>query len=130
MTPESVGIVERLPVHRLIFRRCYVSVSKVCRNGINRLVRHAMDPCGFICARLRQIAAIHSIMPYVFLQWNKMRLQKGDLQRMAETNNKNARKAQFLAQVRGLMLKLLIIWFVVSFGFGILLVEPLNEICL
>ena len=27
-----------------------------------------------------------------------------------------------------LMVKLLVIWFVVSFGFGILLVEPLNEI--
>lgn len=67
-------------------------------------------------------------MPYVFLQWNKMRLQKGDLQRMAEANNKNARRAQFLARVRGLMLRLLVIWFVVSFGFGILLVEPLNEI--
>ena len=26
------------------------------------------------------------------------------------------------------MFRLLIIWFVVSFGFGILLVEPLNEI--
>jgi putative solute:sodium symporter small subunit len=26
------------------------------------------------------------------------------------------------------MLKLLVIWFVVSFGFGILMVEPLNEI--
>ena len=26
------------------------------------------------------------------------------------------------------MLRLLVVWFVVSFGFGILLVEPLNEI--
>ena len=67
-------------------------------------------------------------MPYVFLQWNKMRLEKGDIQRMAEFDNKNARRAQFSAQVRGLMLKLLVIWFVVSFGFGILMVEPLNEI--
>ena len=57
-----------------------------------------------------------------------MRLEKGDIQRMAEFDNKNARRAQFSAQVRGLMLKLLVIWFVVSFGFGILMVEPLNEI--
>ena len=57
-----------------------------------------------------------------------MRLEKGDVQRMAEVDNKNARRAHFSAQVRGLMLKLLVIWFVVSFGFGILLVEPLNEI--
>ena len=56
-----------------------------------------------------------------------MRLEKGDVQRMAEVDNKNARSA-FSAQVRGLMLKLLVIWFVVGFGFGILLVEPLNEI--
>ena len=47
---------------------------------------------------------------------------------MAEFDNKNAHRAQFSAQVRGLMLKLLVIWFVVSFGFGILMVEPLNEI--
>ena len=57
-----------------------------------------------------------------------MRLEKGDVRRMAEVDNKNARRAYFSAQVRGLMLKLLVIWFVVSFGFGILLVEPLNEI--
>ena len=57
-----------------------------------------------------------------------MRLEKGDVRRMAEVDNKNARRAHFSAQVRGLMLKLLVIWFVVSFGFGILLVEPLNEI--
>jgi len=57
-----------------------------------------------------------------------MRLEKGDIQRMAEFDNKNARRAQFSAKVRGLMLKLLVIWFVVSFGFGILMVEPLNEI--
>ena len=57
-----------------------------------------------------------------------MRLEKGDVQRMAEVGNKKARRAQFSAQVRSLMLKLLVIWFVVSFGFGILLVEPLNEI--
>lgn len=47
---------------------------------------------------------------------------------MAEVDNKNARRAQFSERVRGLMLKLLVIWFVVSFGFGILLVQPLNEI--
>jgi putative solute:sodium symporter small subunit len=87
-----------------------------------------MDPYGFICARLPNKATTQSIMPYVFLQWNKMRLEKGDIQRMAEFDNKNARRAQFSAQVRGLMLKLLVIWFVVSFGFGILMVEPLNEI--
>ena len=57
-----------------------------------------------------------------------MRLEKGDVQRMAEVDNKNARRAHFSAQVRALMLKLLVVWFVVSFGFGILLVEPLNEI--
>lgn len=57
-----------------------------------------------------------------------MRLENGDVQRMAEVDHKNVRRAQFSAQVRGLMLKLLMIWFVVSFGFGILLVEPLNEI--
>ena len=57
-----------------------------------------------------------------------MRLEKGYIQRIAEFDNKNARRAQFSAQVRGLMLKLLVIWFVVSFGFGILMVEPLNEI--
>lgn len=57
-----------------------------------------------------------------------MRLEKGDVQRMTEVDNKNAGRAHFSAQVRGLMLKLLVIWFVVSFGFGILLVEPLNEI--
>jgi uncharacterized membrane protein len=77
-----------------------------------------MDPYGFICARLPNKATTQSIMPYVFLQWNKMRLEKGDIQRMAEFDNKNARRAQFSAQVRGLMLKLLVIWFVVSFGFG------------
>jgi putative solute:sodium symporter small subunit len=56
-----------------------------------------------------------------------MRSEKGDIQRMAE-DKKIERRQRFAARVRSLMLRLLIIWFVVSFGFGILLVEPLNEI--
>ena len=56
-----------------------------------------------------------------------MRLEKGDIQRMAE--NKNVKRRQrFAARVRRLMLRLLVAWSVVSFGFGILLVESLNEI--
>ena len=44
-------------------------------------------------------------------------------------NDKNVGRRQlFAAKVRSLMLRLLVVWFVVSFGFGILLVEPLNEI--
>ena len=44
-------------------------------------------------------------------------------------DDKNVARRQLLAaKVRSLMLRLLIVWFVVSFGFGILLVEPLNEI--
>ena len=46
---------------------------------------------------------------------------------MAE--NKNVKRRQrFAARVRRLMFRLLVFWFVVSFGFGILLVESLNEI--
>ena len=46
---------------------------------------------------------------------------------MAE--NKNVKRRQrFAARVRRLMLRLLVAWSVVSFGFGILLVESLNEI--
>ena len=46
---------------------------------------------------------------------------------MAE--NKNVKRRQrFAARVRRLMFRLLVVWFVVSFGFGILLVEWLNEI--
>ena len=56
-----------------------------------------------------------------------MRLEKGDIQRMAE-DEKIERRQRFAARVRSLMLRLLIVWFVVSFGFGILMVEPLNEI--
>lgn len=56
-----------------------------------------------------------------------MRLEKGDIQRMAE-DKKIERRQRFAARVRSLMLRLLVVWFVVSFGFGILLVEPLNEI--
>ena len=56
-----------------------------------------------------------------------MRLEKGDIQRMAEDKNVG-RLQRFAARVRSLMLRLLVVWFVVSFGFGILLVEPLNEI--
>ena len=56
-----------------------------------------------------------------------MRLEKGDIQRMAEDKNLE-RRQRFAARVRSLMLRLLVVWFVVSFGFGILLVEPLNEI--
>ena len=56
-----------------------------------------------------------------------MRLEKGDIQRMAE-DKKIERRQRFAARVRSLMLRLLVVWFVVSFGFGVLLVEPLNEI--
>ena len=56
-----------------------------------------------------------------------MRLEKGDIQRMAEGKNVE-RRQRFAARVRSLMLRLLVVWFVVSFGFGILLVEPLHEI--
>ena len=38
------------------------------------------------------------------------------------------RQQRFAARVRSLMFRLLVVWFVVSFGLGILLVEPLNEI--
>ena len=56
-----------------------------------------------------------------------MRLEKGDILRMAEDKNVE-RRQRFTTRVRSLMLRLLVVWFVVSFGFGILLVEPLNEI--
>ena len=56
-----------------------------------------------------------------------MRLEKGDIQRLAE-DKKIERRQRFAARVRSLMFRLLVVWFVVSFGFGILLVEPLNEI--
>ena len=56
-----------------------------------------------------------------------MRLEKGDIQRMAEDKNVE-RRQRFAVRVRSLMLRLLVVWFVVSFGFGILLVESLNEI--
>ena len=46
---------------------------------------------------------------------------------MAEGKNVE-RRQRFAARVRGLMLRVFVVWFVVSFGFGILLVEPLNEI--
>ena len=46
---------------------------------------------------------------------------------MADDKNLGRRQL-FAAKVRSLMLPLLVVWFVVSFGFGILLVEPLNEI--
>ena len=46
---------------------------------------------------------------------------------MAE-DKKIERRQRFAARVRSLMLRLLVVWFVVSFGFGTLLVEPLNEI--
>jgi len=46
---------------------------------------------------------------------------------MAEDKNVD-RLQRFEAKVRSLMLRLLVVWFVVSFGFGILLVEPLNVI--
>tara|TARA_B100000497_G_C7637138_1_gene382972 strand:+ start:281 stop:565 length:285 start_codon:yes stop_codon:yes gene_type:complete len=50
------------------------------------------------------------------------------MQSMADQQNNKMSRAQFSARVRSLMFRLLVIWFVVSFGFGILLVEPLNEI--
>lgn len=46
---------------------------------------------------------------------------------MADDKNVGRRQL-FAAKVRSVMLRLLVVWFVVSFGFGILLVEPLNEI--
>lgn len=46
---------------------------------------------------------------------------------MADDKNVGRRQL-FAAKVRSLILRLLVVWFVVSFGFGILLVEPLNEI--
>ena len=46
---------------------------------------------------------------------------------MAEDKNVE-RRQRFAARGRSLMLRLLVVWFVVSFGFGILLVEPLNEV--
>jgi putative solute:sodium symporter small subunit len=46
---------------------------------------------------------------------------------MADDKNVGRRQL-FAAKVRSLMLRLLVVWFLVSFGFGILLVEPLNEI--
>ena len=46
---------------------------------------------------------------------------------MADDKNVGRRQL-FAGKVRTLMLRLLVVWFVVSFGFGILLVEPLNEI--
>ena len=46
---------------------------------------------------------------------------------MAEDRNIE-RRQRFAVRVRSLMLRLLVVWFVISFGFGILLVEPLNEI--
>ena len=46
---------------------------------------------------------------------------------MADDKNLGRRQL-FAAKVRSWMLRLLVVWFVVSFGFGILLVEPLNEI--
>ena len=49
------------------------------------------------------------------------------MHRMADDKNVEGRQ-RFSAKVRSLMLRLLIVWFVVSFGFGILLVELLNEI--
>lgn len=47
---------------------------------------------------------------------------------MVDVQDKSSKRQQFSTRVRGLMLRLLTIWFVVSFGFGILLAEPLNEI--
>ena len=46
---------------------------------------------------------------------------------MSEDKNVE-RRQRFAARVRSLMLRLLVVWFVVSFGFGILMVELLNEI--
>ncbi|REH40528.1 putative solute:sodium symporter small subunit [Paraperlucidibaca baekdonensis] len=45
---------------------------------------------------------------------------------MASSNNSQA-KAYWQANLR-LLLSLLVVWFVVSFGFGILLVDALNQI--
>jgi putative solute:sodium symporter small subunit len=48
---------------------------------------------------------------------------------MTMNNNKSASEAFWKANVK-LMLKLLVVWFVVSFGFGIILVDVLNEFSL
>ena len=46
---------------------------------------------------------------------------------MSILDDKEKQAAYWKANVR-LMITLLVIWFVISFGFGILLVEPLNAI--
>lgn len=46
---------------------------------------------------------------------------------MSNDNNSDAREAYWKENVR-LILTLLLVWFVVSFGFGILLVDVLNTI--
>ena len=47
---------------------------------------------------------------------------------MSDDQNGGANRSAYYRKTRGLIIRLLIIWFVVSFGFGLLLVEPLNEI--
>ena len=44
-----------------------------------------------------------------------------------DTQARAAARAYWKANIR-LLVSLMVIWFVVSFGFGVLLVEPLNQI--
>ena len=65
-------------------------------------------------------------MPYMFARVNNVRFNQRDIDKMASAKSSKRRQA-FAATVRSLMWKLLAVWLIVSFGFGILLVEPLNE---
>ena len=47
---------------------------------------------------------------------------------MSDQQQGGSKYSAYHQKARSLIIRLLIIWFVVSFGFGLLLVEPLNEI--
>jgi putative solute:sodium symporter small subunit len=47
---------------------------------------------------------------------------------MSDQQQGGSKHSAYHQKKRSLIIRLLIIWFVVSFGFGLLLVEPLNEI--
>ena len=47
---------------------------------------------------------------------------------MSDQQRGDGNHSAYHRRTRSLIVRLLIIWFVVSFGFGLLLVEPLNEI--
>ena len=47
---------------------------------------------------------------------------------MSDQQQVGSKYSAYHQKTRSLIIRLLIIWFVVSFGFGLLLVEPLNEI--